>query len=200
MVEGIILRFKSTTGAIFRLAQETCAARLAGMIRKLWPDLSLLAILVFILLVSCFVLAGLTARNVFETLSPSSSSGIVAVVVAVIVAVLAAVFILELCAASAVAGMNTALQLASDAGRHHMHALLTLASAVAVLIAALALSTGEDISILGVAAGAFAAAGLCALTIWFQRVYRSPSYPGFRDFRVDVVDARQFLTRASHGE
>jgi len=197
MVEGIILRFKSTTGAIFRLAQETCAARLAGMIRKLWPDLSLLAILVFILLASCFVLAGLTARSVFETLSPSSSSG---VVVAVIVAVLAAVFILELCAASAVAGMNTALQLASDAGRHHMHALLTLASAVAVLVAALALSTGEDISILGVAAGAFAATGLCALTIWFQRVYRSPSYPGFRDFRVDVVDARQFLTRASHGE
>jgi hypothetical protein len=196
MVGGIILRFKSTTGAFFRLVQQTHAARLAVMIRKLWSDLALPAILVLLLLVGCLVLAGLTAQKVFEILSPSSTSGIGAIVVALI----AAVFILELCAASAVACMNTALQLAYDLGRHRMHALLTLGCAVALLTTGLALATGEDMPVFGMTAGAIAALGLCALTIWFQRAYRSPSYPGFRDFWVDVVDARQFLTRASHGQ
>jgi hypothetical protein len=42
--------------------------------------------------------------------------------------------------------------------------------------------------------------GLVALTIWFKRAYLRPAYPGFRDFWVDVVEARHFLMRAAHGE
>ena len=40
---------------------------------------------------------------------------------------------------------------------------------------------------------------MLALTIWFERCYRNPARPGFRDFHVDVVEARRFIRRGTHG-
>ncbi len=40
---------------------------------------------------------------------------------------------------------------------------------------------------------------LLALTVWFERRYRNPGWRRFRDFHVDVVEARRFLMRAAHG-
>jgi hypothetical protein len=195
MFGRIFLRLKSIASAFRDYLLATATARLIIIAAKLWANLPLLSAIVACMVIACLAFAGFSARNVFAVLEPASPSGIGAMVAATV----AAVLMLELYAACALALLQALLQLAHDTGRHRVHAVLALASAVAIAAAVSTLWGGEDASVFGAIIGPMAAAGLCALTLWFQRAYRRPANPAFRDFRVDVVDARHFLMRSAHG-
>lgn len=194
MIRGFLPRLTSFANAVSRFVQETQIARLAIMALKLWPRSRLLSLLLAMLALGCVLLAGLSARTVFTTLSPASPSGIGAG----LGASLAAMVVLELCAFTLIAGIEALLQLAHDFGRHRTGVLLALATVLAAAVALRALPGGAESTMAGwLAVGATAV--LLALTGWFQRRYRRPARRGFRDFHVDVVEARQFLARAIHG-
>lgn len=173
---------------------ETRIARLARMSITLWPHLRLLSLLLALLVIACIALAGLSARSVFTALAPASPSGIGAG----IAAGLAALAVLSLCAFSVMAGIEAALRLAHDVGRHRAGVLLALATIAAAVPVLASLPRMEPPTTEGWLALAVAAL-LLALTGWFQRTYRRPARRGFRDFHVDIVDARYFLARAAHG-
>jgi hypothetical protein len=99
------------------------------------------------------------------------------------------------------AGLKAMLQLSFDTGRHIIGTILTMLAILAAALAAIELRadggrglatwTEPEVPV---------AVGLVMLAFWFHRAYRRPAYPGFRDFGADVVDARHFMMRASHGE
>lgn len=197
MFKAIASRVRAAASAIDDAVRQTHAARLAIMAARLRRPLPLLAILTAATLLFCLFLGWSTGRSVFDLLSPASPTGIGAG----IAGVLAGLAVLELCAASAVTLITGALQLAYDTGRHRVRALLVIACAIVLAGLAWRLSELDPASlsfatILPILGGG----SLLALTIWFERAYLRPAYPGFRDFWVDVVDARRFLTRAVHGE
>lgn len=194
MIRGLLPRLRSTGLAIWRFLCGTRIGRLTTMAVKLWPSLRLLSLLVALLAVGCIVLAGWSGWMVFAALSPASPTGIGAGLAAALVAVV----VLELCAFSVIAGIEAGLQLAHEAGRHRIGVLLALATILAFLAAIGSLPEATALEAGGVAA--FGVAGvLLLLTNWFQQRYRRPARHDFRDFHVDVVVARQFLTRAAHG-
>lgn len=197
MFKAIAGRVKAAASAIDDAVRQTHAARLAIMAARLRRPLPLLAILIATILLFCLFLGWSSGRGVFFVLSPASPTGIGAG----IAGALAGLAVLELCAAFAITLMSAALQLAYDTGRHRVLALLAIACALVLAglgwrLAALDRAPLSLAAILPMLGGA----GLVALTIWFERAYLRPAYPGFRDFWVDVVDARLFLTRAAHGE
>jgi hypothetical protein len=194
MIRGFLPRLKSIANAVSRFLLETQTGKLATMAVKLWPRVRLLSMLLAVLMIACIGLAGLSARTVFMTLSPASPSGIGAG----IAAGLAALVVLELCAFTTIAGIEAVLQLAHDFGRHRVGVLLALATILAAVAAMRAVPDAEDLTTEGWTALGVTAL-LLALTGWFQRTYRRPARAGFRDFHVDVVDARQFLARSVHG-
>jgi hypothetical protein len=194
MIRGILPRLTSIANAVLRFLLDTQIVRLAIMAAKLWPRVRLLSVLLALLVIACAVLAGWSARTVFTTLSPASPSGIGAG----IAAGLAALVVIELCAFTAIAGIEAVLQLAHDFGRHRVGVLLALATTLAAAVALLAVATAVDLATQDWAMLGLAAL-LLAMTGWFQRTYRRPTRAGFRDFHVDVVDARHFLARAAHG-
>jgi len=194
MIGGLIPRLSSIGLAIWRFLCATRIGRLTTMAVKLWPSLRLLSVLVALLAVGCVVLAGWSGRMVFTALSPASPTGIGAGLAAALVAIV----VLELCAFTVIAGIEAGLQLAHETGRHRIGVLLALATILAFLAAIGFLPEATALEAGGVAA--FGMAGvLLLLTNWFQRRYRRPARRDFRDFHVDVVVARQFLTRAAHG-
>lgn len=187
-----LLRLKSSARAFGAFLLETATARLIIIARALWANLPLLSIIVASLVIACLVAGGLAGRGVFNVLAPAGLG-------AVIAAAIAALLVLELCSAAGRALIETALQLADDTGRHRVHALLTIASAGALAMTALALWRSGDASPSSLLVSGVAAASLWTLTIWFQRTYRRPAHAGFRDFRGDIAEARHFLMRAAHG-
>lgn len=182
--------------ACVRLLLQTHAARLALVASQLWRAMPLPALLVAAVLLICGHSGWSTGRGVWAVLSPGSASGIGAAVVAV----LAGLAVLELTAALAVTAMTAALQLAYDTGRHRVCALLVLASALALACLAWEIVGASPARLGGILLPSVLTMGLVALTIWFERAYRRPAYPGFRDFWSDIVSARRFLKRAAHGE
>lgn len=197
MFKAIAGRVKAAASAIDDAVRQTHAARLAIMAVRLRRPLPLLAILIGATLLFCLYLAWSSGRGVFLVLSPASPTGIGAG----IAGVLAGLAVLELCAAFAIAMMTGALQLAYDTGRHRVRALLLIACAMVLAGLGWRLSALDPTALsLPAILPMLAGAGLVALTIWFERAYLRPAYPGFRDFWVDVVDARLFLMRAAHGE
>ncbi len=119
---------------------------------------------------------------------------------ATIAGLVAGLAVLELAAAFAVTLMTAGLQLAYDTGRHCVLALLAITSAFALAGLAWRLWELDTARLAGTILPMLGTAGLLVLTIWFERAYLRPAYPGFRDFWVDVVDARHFLMRSAHGE
>ena len=197
MFKAIAGRVRAAASAIYDAVRQTHAARLAIMVSRLRRPLPVLAIIIAAILLFCLFLGWSSGRGIFQLLSPVSPTGIGAGVAGAV----AGLLILELCCAFAVTLMTAALQLAYDTGRHRVCAMLLIACALVLggigwRFSALAPASLSLAAILPLLAGA----GLVALTIWFERVYLRPAYPGFRDFWVDVVDARLFLTRAAHGE
>ena len=192
MIRGLLPRLKSIANAVSRFVLETQIARLAVMAVKVWPRVRLLSVLLALLVIACVTMAGWSARTVFTALAPASPIG------AWIAAALAALVVLELCAFTAIAGIEAVLQLAHDFGRHRVGVLLALATIFAAVGAMLTVPNATELTTeVWVALGITAI--LPALTGWFQRTYRRPARSGFRDFHVDVVDARHFLARAVHG-
>ena len=189
-------RIKAAASAIDDAIRQTHAARLAIMAASLRRALPLLAMLLLAALLFCLFLAWSSARSVFLVLSPASPTGIMAGIAAVV----AGLAVLELCAAFAIVIMTAALQLAYDTGRHCVLALLAIASALGLALMASHLSAEGIPALAGAVLPTLGLCGLVALTIWFKRAYLRPAYPGFRDFWVDVVEARHFLMRAAHGE
>jgi hypothetical protein len=192
MIRGFLPRLKSIANAVSRFVLETQIARLTIMAVKLWPPVRLLSMLLALLVIACIALAGFSARMVFTSLSPASPIG------AGIAAGVTALVVLELCAFTAIAGIEAVLQLAHDFGRHRIGVLLALATVLAAVVAMRAVPGVDDLTMEGWGALGVTAL-LLALTGWFQRTYRRPARGGFRDFHVDVVDARHFLARAVHG-
>jgi len=194
MFKAIASRLKAAASAIDDAVRQTHAARLAIMAARLRKGLPLLAILVAGVLIFDFYLAWSSGRSVFVTLSPVSQIG------AGIAAVVVGLAVLELVAAFAITLLTAALQLAYDTGRHRVRALLVIASAFALAGLGWRLMDFQLSAIPATVLPVLGSLGLLALTIWFERAYRRPAYPGFRDFWVDVVAARSFLARAAHAE
>uniref|UniRef100_A0A9E8CQ69 Uncharacterized protein n=1 Tax=Bosea sp. NBC_00436 TaxID=2969620 RepID=A0A9E8CQ69_9HYPH len=189
-------RIKATASAIDGAVRQTHAARLAIMAAKLRRALPLPAMLLFATLLFCLFLSWSSARGVFIVLSPASPTGIMAGIAAVV----AGIAVLELCAAFAITLMTAALQLAYDTGRHCVLASLAIASVLGLALIVSHLANGGIPALAGAILPILGLCGLVALTLWFKRAYLRPAYPGFRDFWVDVVEARHVLMRAAHGE
>jgi hypothetical protein len=194
MIRSLWSRLRSAGQSVWHFVLETQIARLVIIAWRLWPDLKLPSALVALLVCGCLFLAVATARTVHLTLAPASPTGIGAW----LAAALAFLLVLELAALTATAGLGLTLQLALDLGRHRIAALLALATLLAVAATLLRLNAGEALG--SDAAATFGiTAVLLALTVWFERRYRNPGWRRFRDFHVDVVEARRFLMRAAHG-
>lgn len=194
MIRGILPRLRSIAHAIRDFILATQIARLAIMCVRLWPHVRLPSFLLALLTAACIALAGLSAHGVFAALSPASPSGIGAGIAAGV----AALVVLELCAFTVIAGIEAVLQLAHDFGRHRIGVLLALATLLAATAALVAVTETGDLTRDGWITLAFTTA-LLASTGWFQRTYRRAARRGFRDFHVDVVDARHFIAQAIHG-
>ncbi|KPF72563.1 hypothetical protein IP69_01275 [Bosea sp. AAP35] len=192
MIRSVFLRLNAIASSAWRVLLETQIARLAIFAVKLWPRSRLLSLLLALLALGCVALAGWSAHQVFGILVPASP------ISAWIAAALTALVVLALCAFTAIAGIEALLQLAYDFGRHRVGVLLALATILAVLAAVEALPGATEL-----ATADWLALGLAAVLLmmagWFQRTYRTPARRGFRDFHVDVVEARQVLARAAHG-
>jgi hypothetical protein len=194
MMRKLLFRLRAIGRPVRHFVLEMQIARLAIMATRPWPRLKLLAVLVALLCGFCIVLAGLSARSVHLALSPVSASGIGAA----IGAILAAAIVLELAAFAVTAAIGAVLQIARDVGRHRSAVLLAMSSLLAVAAALASLSDEAVLRTDGLAVLSVTAL-LLALTIWFERRYRTPNGPGFRDFHVDVVEARRFINRDAHG-
>ncbi|HEV7259573.1 MAG TPA: hypothetical protein VGN82_17470 [Bosea sp. (in: a-proteobacteria)] len=194
MIRGILPRLRSIAYVVWRFVLATQIARLTVMAVKLWPRVKLPSLLLALLALACLLLAGLSARTVFTTLAPTSPSGIGAGIAAGVTALA----VLELCAFTTIAGIEAVLQLAHDFGRHRIGVLLAIATLLAAAAAISSLPIATDLTNEGWFALGVAAL-LLAMTGWFQRTYRRPARGGFRDFHVDVVDARHFLARSADG-
>lgn len=168
--------------------------RLVAAAGHLWSGPRMLAVVLIAVLVACVMLAGLTAGTVFSALRPASTW----LIGPIVAALLTFLVILELCAASVMTLLSALLCLSYDIGRHRIGALLSLLTLV-VVAAALRELWLDAMAISGVILPCSVALALTAIALWFDRTYRRPAYPGFRDFRRDVVDARQHLSRAAHG-
>lgn len=192
MIKSLLSRLHALARGFWRVLIETQTAKLVAFAVKLWPRTWLLSVLLGLLAIGCVALAGWSSHIVFVTLAPASPVG------AWIAAALTLVVVLELCAFTAIAGIEALLQLAHDVGRHRVGVLLALAALLAVLGAMQALPGATELAVSDwVALGLTAT--LLALAFWFQRTYRQPQRGGFRDFHVDVVEARQVLAKAAHG-
>jgi hypothetical protein len=196
MVQVAARRLRAAGSALYEAARQTHAARLAIMATRLKSETPLVAVLVGAILIFCLYLGWSTGRSVHGVLLPASPTGIGATIAGVIAGLAA----LELTAAFAVTLMTAGLQLAYDTGRHCVLALLAIASAFALAGLAWRLWEIETAALAGTILPVLGTAGLVMLTLWFERAYLRPAYPGFRDFWVDVVDARHFLMRSAHGE
>ncbi|MGX5732961.1 hypothetical protein [Bosea thiooxidans] len=194
MVQMTADRLRAAGRALYEAVLQTHAARLAIMVARLRRGLPLPAILLAGILIFCLYLAWSSGRGVFMALSPVTQIG------AGIVAVLIGLAVLELLAAFAITLLTAALQLAYDTGRHRVRALLVIASAIALMGLGWRLAEFEPAALPATVLPVLGSLGLVALTVWFERAYLRPAYPGFRDFWVDVVAARSFLARAAHAE
>ena len=194
MIKSLLSRLGSAGRSVWHFLLEMQVARLAIIARRLWPELKLPAALVVLLLCGCILLAVSAARSVHLTLSPASPTGIGAA----LAAALAFVLVLELAAFAVTAAFTTTLQLAGEIGRHRMAVLLVISTILAIATTAVRLRQGDALGWDAVATFGVAAA-LLALTAWFQRHYRNPAWRRFRDFHVDVIEARRFLLRDAHG-
>ena len=192
LVSGVI----AVAGAVYRFIRQTHAARLVIMALRLWRPAPLPSSLVACVFALCLYFGWTSGWSVREVLLPVSPAGIGAAIAGIV----AGLAVLELTAALAITLMVAALQLAYDTGRHRILALLALASAVALASLAWRLVDVTPAALAGFALPASITGALVTLTIWFERAYLRPAYPGFRDFWADIVDARHFLNRAAHGE
>lgn len=194
MTKGALSRTRAVASGAFRLVQDSFFARLAVSALRLWPNLRFLALLLVAASVCCLLLAGLSAKTVYVVLRPATTWP----VGPAIAALAAFVVVLELCAASVLAGMHGLLRLSYDTGRHRIGTLLTLATLLLSGAALLDLRDGGTL-ILGMPVLCALALVMATGAIWFDRAYRRAAYPRFRDFHSDVVDARRHLARTSHG-
>lgn len=194
---GSIARFLRDAASCLRGAVLASAcARLATMTIRLWPRVAPLAIALGIMLGLALWGAAATGRNVFLLLAPASPTGIGAGLAAVV----AALAIAELSALAILSVIGGLLQLAGDTGRHRADALLMLASAAALLVALAPYLRRESHPDLGSGMALLVGTGLVVLTLWFRRTYRLAGHRRFRDFHLDVTEARHYLARSAHGE
>jgi hypothetical protein len=186
----------AVAGAIYGFVLQTHAARLAIMALRLRRETPLPALLVGAAFVLCLYGGWSTGRSVYAALLPASPTGIGAVLAGTV----ASLVVTELTAAFSITLMTAALQLAYDTGRHRILSLLAIASALALGALAWRFADMTEVSLNALVLPALLTGGLVAMTIWFERAYLRPAYPGFRDFWADIVDARHYLNRAAHGE
>jgi hypothetical protein len=186
-------RFSAIAGGALRLVADSFFMRLTFAALRLWQATRPLSLLLIGLSLLCLLGAGLTARTVFLGLQPATDW----LFWPVLAALLAFVVMLELCSASAMNAINGVLRLSYDLGRHRIATLLGLATIGALGLLVVTLWSGGDATP-GIILPLGIALALAGLALWFERAYRRPAYPGFRDFHGDVVAARQHLARAAH--
>jgi hypothetical protein len=195
MARFIQARLGAAAEAGYAIVRDTFFVRLMLSAATLWRESRFLSVLLGLLLLVILLLAGTTARGVFETLRPAADGPLLPG----LAAVFSFVVLLELGAAGLMAVLRALLQLSLDTGRHRIGALLTLAALLAVGLAAWALSSSPPPAAASATGWLTGMVVLLATAFWFERAYRRPAYPGFRDFHADVVEARHHLGRAAHG-
>lgn len=198
MFGTILPTIRSSAFAAGRLLRDSFFGRLVVITLRLRRSVTILACFSGVLLAVCLWGAFAAARHIFGLVPPDA--GWLLFGFGLLAALLSFVVVLELCAAAVATALNAMLQLSDDTGRHIIGTLLTMLAILAAVVAVLELRADGG---RGLAAWAGPAApvavGLTVLAIWFHRAYRRPAYPGFRDFGADVVDARRFMQRISHG-
>jgi hypothetical protein len=195
MARFVLSRLRALGGVCLGLVRDTFFVRHLLVVRALWPRSRFLSALLTLMLLGCLTLAGLTIGAVFIAVRPSASGWFWPA----LAAGFAGLVMLELAAACLGSGLRALLRLSLDTGRHRIGALLTIAAIACLAWAARTILTDPAptaVSVLWQGAGV----GLVlASALWFERAYRRPAYPGFRDFHADVVGARRHLDRAAHG-
>jgi len=181
--------------ACFRVVRDSFFVRHLVSIIALWPRSRFLSVVFALSVLGCVWLAASTGRVVFDVLRPSASGPLWPGVAAAF-AVLA---MLELACASLMGALRALLRLSLDTGRHRIGVLLTIAAVAGVAWGARGTFVAPASSGPALAIWPAVATVLLAGAFWFERAYRRPAYPGFRDFQSDIVDARRHLSRAAHG-
>lgn len=189
---------RSIAFAAGRLLRESFFGKLVVIALRLRQRVTILACFAGVLMALCLWGALAAARRIFGLVPPDA--GWLLFSLGLLAALLTFVVVLELCAAAVAAAVNAMLQLSDDTGRHIIGTLLTMLAILAAVVAVLDLRADGGRGLAAWAGPAVpAAVGLSVLALWFHRAYRRPAYPGFRDFGADVVDARWFMQRLSHG-
>ncbi len=194
MARLVLSRLRAFARALFRIVRDLFFARLLLSAVALWPRSRFLAALLMLLLAGCLAIAGSSARQVFLALRPATEW----VLGPALVAGLAFIVMLELASASLMAALRGLLRLSLDIGRHRIGMLIAMAAALCVAAAGRALWSAPAVALGSLGWLAPGVAMLVAGAFWFERAYRRPAYPDFRDFHADIVDARHYLARAAH--
>lgn len=173
----------------------SACARVCMMIASLWPKVPPLAVTLASILALVLWGAFSTGQSIFLLLAPVSPTGIGAGLAAIVVALVLA----ELCSVAMLSLLAALLQLAADTGRHRVHALIVIAAALALLASLPALREPEQLADMSMLVALLAAIGIVLLAAWFGRTYRRAGHRRFRDFHVDVTEARLHLAGPPHG-
>jgi hypothetical protein len=175
------------------LVRDLFSTRLCVAAAGLWRPVRFLSVLLIAVLLGCLWLAGGSAKSVYLVLRPATEWPVGPAIAAIVVFVV----LLELFCASVTMGLRALLRLSYDTGRHRIGTLLIMLSLSAT---ALVLIDVVASPLPSLAWGVIAFLLVLILgTLWFERVYRRPAYPRFRDFHADVVAARTHLARIAHG-
>lgn len=194
MARAVFYRLRRFARGGLHLIRDSFFARLCVAAALLWPPLRFPALLLIAILLGCLALAGYSAVGVYVVLRPATEWPIGPAIAAFLVFIV----LLELLSASVTMSLRAALQLSFDIGRHRIGTLLTMLTLATVGITLLD-AQQRAFGWAGISAAMAATLVLIAGSLWFERVYRRPAYPRFRDFHADVVQARAHLDRAAHG-
>lgn len=168
------------------------------MIARLWREVRFLALVLIGCVFVILYIGGVSARGVYGFLQSLKAPGSAPA----IAATLSGLIVIEFSSRALRVVMIVLLRLAYDTGREAVASCLWLlvAAAIAGAVADFAFPSGYALTIFGIPAIPFAAAGLLAILIWFSLVYQRPAFPGFRAFWDDVVNARFFLKRQAYDD
>lgn len=194
----LVSGFRRIASAGFGLIRDTYFVRLVIMALSLRRGFRLLACFAATGVLLCLLIGTLSAVGAYESLKVWRAPFAIPVVGAALIGLI----VLEGCAALIIAGVHAVLRLAYDTDRGTIGALLTIAAILASTVAVVEFAPGGlgGLTIIGVPLTPVIAFALVALAFWFERAYRRPAYPGFRDFWTDIVEARRSMRRAAHDE
>lgn len=186
-------RFSSIVEAGARRLADSFFVRLTLSAVRLRQVAVPFAVLLAVAAALCIVAAALATRTAYLGLRPATEWALWPL----LGALLAFVAVLEASSATVLNIVGGTLRLSRDLGRHRIAALLRLI-ALGAFAGLVWTAWPGDVPTLNLVLSCALALALIGLTLWFERAYRRPAYPRFRDFQGDIAAARQHLARAAH--